>query len=575
MQYISLKIHKEEAVFTPRVETKRTMKTFVRILSLLLAVLMLGAVAFTFVACDEEPDNGGATGGTGGSGSGSGSGVIDSKYDKNGLLMDELGNSHNYGNEMVYVLCWNDGYGTEFKQDDITGVSHIDAVYERNEEIKSRLNVDLDFDERNGSNPKRAEFVSHVEKVYQNGGVNIDIIAAYTRTAGMLAQRGYLKDLKNLGLEAAGRTNWINFDMPWWPDNVMDVLSFSNSCFFITGDISTSVPYMMTGIFFNKKMFNQYYNTEAQQAGFANGVEMLYDKVSSKNWTLDELIKYSSVYTDTTGNGKTEDDTYGFATHLVHVDGFYTGAELRLVDTDPVTKLKISADYGSRKTVRLIDQLGDWLTADCNYSERYDGEFGRDQAGGVSGHMVPFIEGRCMFLMARTYVAEQVLSKKAKTFQYGIVPIPMYKNQWYNQNNYYSVIGNPVSLYGIFVNAFTGRNARDESHDTEAEHIEMLTAVLECWGSEGYRKTTPEIFYVNFMTRYADSPDDALMFQYVRNAVTFDLGRIFADALSSMSELPSHCAMSGSSWSISYGQYKTKLQNQMDDLIEDFTGLIG
>jgi hypothetical protein len=130
-------------------------------------------------------------------------------------------------------------------------------------------------------------------------------------------------------------------------------------------------------------------------------------------------------------------------------------------------------------------------------------------------------------------------------------------------------MGNPATIFGMFINPYFASRSGEE-HENEAEHVSMLTAVLECWGSEGYRRTTPAIFYVNMMQKYSDSPDDAAMFQYIRNGITFDLGCIFSDALSFMSELPSHCAMGGSSWSISYNQYKKKLNAQIEDLVEAF-----
>ena len=530
------------------------MKNLVRILSLLLVFLMLATTAVVFVACDDDDE---------------GSTLINSDYDANGLIMDNLGTDLNFGHEAVYVMGWSDGYGTEFEQETITGISDIDAVYERNVQIESRLSVDLKFTLIPGSSPKRGEYTNKVESIYQNGGADIDIIATYTRTAGMVAERAMLMDLKKLGLDEG--KNHLDFDMPWWPQEMLDTLSFGDSCYFLTGDASTSVLYMMTAIFVNKQFFNRVFNNEAQQKGYETGMEMLYQQVIDKEWTIDEMIRYTTtegVFNDATGNGKTVDDSFGFATHLVHVDGFYSGANLKLVDqVEDDRLLVISPDFGSKKTVRLITDLGKWFVHETNYSERWDNEFGLD-ADGVNGHMMPFQKGRGLFLMARAYVAREVLAQKV-TFQYGVLPIPMYKNDTYDQKNYYTVMGNPMTIFGIFKGC-TNTGLDSAKNTNLKERVEMLTAVLECWGSEGYRRTTPEVFYVNMMTRYAESPEDALMFQYVRNGITFDLGRIFGDALSMMSELPSKCAMSNSSWSISYGSYKNKLDKQMEELTNSF-----
>ena len=219
------------------------MKTFFRLLSLLLAVLMIAALGVVFVSCDDD-------------GNGNGTGLTMEGYDENGLEMDRLGTGHNYGGETVYVLAWGEGYQQEreFEVEGISGNSVDDAVVQRNTQIEGRLNVELDFSFTPGSNPYRNQFTKYVEAAYNSQGKQpIDIIATYTRTAGMLAQRGYLKDIAKLPL--TDEENWLDFDMPWWPSNFMEELSFGDSTYFVTGDISSSVPYMMTCIFVNKLLF--------------------------------------------------------------------------------------------------------------------------------------------------------------------------------------------------------------------------------------------------------------------------------------------------------------------------------
>ena len=61
--------------------------------------------------------------------------------------------------------------------------------------------------------------------------------------------------------------------------------------------------------------------------------------------------------------------------------------------------------------------------------------------------------------------------------------------------------------------------------------------------------------------KYSDTQDETNMFEEVRAAITFDLGRIFTNDLSFMSELPSKAAISGASWSTSYAAYKKDRRN--------------
>ena len=99
-------------------------------------------------------------------------------------------------------------------------------------------------------------------------------------------------------------------------------------------------------------------------------------------------------------------------------------------------------------------------------------------------------------------------------FDWGLVPNPKYDE---NQVNYYTGLGNSISLYGIFAD-FDDRGDR-------AQTLQMFTAVLECYASEAYRLTTPEVFEVNMQLKYSEGQDETDMFEYIRSGIVFDLGR--------------------------------------------------
>ena len=58
-------------------------------------------------------------------------------------------------------------------------------------------------------------------------------------------------------------------------------------------------------------------------------------------------------------------------------------------------------------------------------------------------------------------------------FQYGVVPAPKWDS---TQEDYYTCVGNAFTLYAIMGNS---------------ERPDLASAVLECWASEAYRRTTP------------------------------------------------------------------------------------
>lgn len=502
------------------------MKTFLRLIALILACV---SCLLVVVACDQTGDDEGGS-------------DYDPTKDENGRLKDDLPDDLNYTGETVTTLYWEDVEKQEYEQDTITGENVADAIYERNDRIQTRLNVELAWAKTPGNVSKRAAFVKKVESVYNGHTQDYDLISSYSRTEGMLAIQGYLIDLMDI------ENSYINLEQPWWPKALVDTVRIGDSVYFLSGDCSTNVLHLMYTMYFNKDQLNRKHNNEAQAAGFEDATAYLYDLVYTGKWTIDKLIELTSgVYTDKDGdNEKSLADTYGFCTVAYHVDAFYTGSNMRYVNQDEKDLLVISPEYGSKKTVSLVNKLGQWLTTNDCWALHTD-------AGG--NYSRPFVEGHALFCQNRAYFAENSLLKV--DFSYGLVPTPKYDE---NQLNYYSVVGNPFSLYGIFSDC--------DTRGDEQETWSMLSAVLECWCSEGYRLTTPEIFEVNMQLKYSETQDETNMFEEVRAAITFDLGRIFTNDLSFMSELPSKAAVSGSSWSTSYAAYKRVLNKQIATIVE-------
>ena len=505
------------------------MKTFARIIALILACV---TCLFVVVACNGNNDDGGST--------------YDPTLDEYGRLKDDLDQYNlNYMGETITTLYWEDVEKQEYEAPEITSDNVNDAIYQRNDHIQSRLNVELAWQKTPGNVQKRAAFVKKVASDYDAGGHSYDLISSYSRTEGMLAIQGYLIDLKDI------ETSYINYEKPWWPKALIDTVSIGDSVYFLSGDCSTNVLHLMYTMYFNKDILNRYHNAEAQAQGFDDATAYLYDLVYKGKWTIDKLIELTTgVGNDLDGNGKSENDEYGFCTVNYHVDAFYTGSFMRYVEhgkTDDEPLLYISKDYGSRKTVKLVEKLGAWLTTEDCWA------LPSDSAGTYSK---PFRDKKAMFCQNRAYFAENQLVK-IEGLSYGLVPTPKYDEA---QKNYYTVEANPFSLYGIYKNA--------PIRDSQQETWSMLSAVLECWCSEGYRLTTPEIFEVNMQLKYSDTQDETNMFEEVRAAITFDLGRIFTNDLSFMSELPSKAAISGASWSTSYAAYKKVLNKQIQDIVE-------
>ena len=511
---------------------KTTMKNFVRIITLVLALAMLAVMAAACADSADTPDGADTTPAPQGSVTTPAEGGEDTlppDVDANGFKLDELPEDLNYGNAEVMILHW-EAERDEFSSEGMTGDNLMDAIYDRNIAVESRIGVSLKFREEPGNNKNIDNFKKIVEASYQAGEQEYDIIATYSRTAAQLAINGYYADLNAID------ETYLNLDMPWWPESIIDTMGVGDALYYVSGDASTNTLHFMYTLYYNMDLLND--------LGMTDPTEF----VKNKTWTLDKLIEMTSnQYQDLDSDGAlSEGDFYGFGTIYYGADAFYTGSGLRLVEHDEEKLLKISPDYASQKAIDLVDKLGDWMTTNDCYISR---------SGSSVDFDAPFVSGNMLFVQNRVYMADNKHSSGLNSveWEYGLVPTPLYDE---NQENYITVIGNPFTLYGIM---------------NDCAQKEMMTAVIECWGSESFRRTTPALFETNMKYKYTDRAVSVEMFDILRETSSFDQGRIYANTLGPyMSEIPSKMATVGSSWATAVKANMSRIERQLKDIVKSF-----
>lgn len=515
------------------------MKTYARIIAALCALIMLLSC---FAACAETGDETVTTENASTETPDDPVETEDPNLDKDGYLKDDLPEELDYKGEVISVLYWEDVERPEFEiLEEETGVDMVkDAIYNRNLAVEDRLGVSFEWTGVKGNNSNRSGFASYVQNCY-SGGTYYDIIATYSRTSAMLCVSGLLEDLNRI------EDSYLNFSQPWWPECMVDTCSIDDSLFFVSGDISTNILHFMYAIYYNMDLLND--------LQLPDPVAM----VDNKTWTLDALIEMTSdLYVDLDQDGSVSGgDQYGFCSSYFHLDAFYSGSGLRLVEDDPEDILKISDDFYSQKSIDLADKLGAWFNSGNCYVSRRSDTFDEDQ---------PFVEGNAVFIQNRVYLADAQYAAgtgpmREVEWDFGILPTPLYDE---SQENYITLLGNPITLWSVMT------NARDP---------QMSSAVIECLASEAYRKTSPALFENNMKYRYtpdsAGKGDSARMFDIVRENINFDLGRIFSNSLSYMSEMPSDAAANRTSWATIMKQQQVALTRAMKTLNKSLEDIVG
>ena len=514
-----------------------------KITTLLLLVLVVAMLCPMIASCTGDDTNAPTTT-TQASGDKPGGDQVtdDPTKDEEGYEKDDLDQYNlNYNDDKIQVLHWN-SEEPEFEIETTDGTKVNDAIYNRNLAIEDRLGVQLIFTEQAGNSSNISNFVKHVETTESDK--TYDIIATYSRTASALSIKGKLADLNDI------EGSYINFEKPWWPSSIIDTLTIGDALYYCSGDASTNIIHFMYTIYFNKDLAANYADIDF------DGADNFYDLVRNKKWTIDKLIQFSSgryedLDSDEQGANFASsdlDDAYGFCTIYYGVDAFYTGSDLTIVERDDSGEhlLKLSDDYKSEKTISLVEKLQGWLCGpDCV-----------TWASGSGQYRQPFVNGNALFCQERAYLAKRYLGEVG--FKYGILPTPLYNTK---QDDYKSVVGNPFTLYAI---------------PTYCEDKLEMSAVIECWGSEGYRQTTPALFYETMQARYADAPEDAEMWELIKRTITFDIGRLLVKDDTGgyyLAEEPSKVACNpNKSWSNTFGQIGRLVQENIIKISDSYKG---
>ena len=234
-----------------------------------------------------------------------------------------------------------------------------------------------------------------------------------------------------------------------------------------------------------------------------NRVGLHNDSVHNGEWTLDKFIEYTSgMYSDLDGNqAPSLGDRYGLAVTEVHFDAFYTGADMVTIEVDQDGALVVSEDLFSQKAVDVVDTVYNLL----NKSGDSETEKGVNS----------FKEGNVLFVIERASALSRHLS--SVSFSFGILPIPKYDT---NQESYKTCLSFPYTMYMI---------------STAANNANAAAATIQLMAYESYKTITPALFEESMKSRYADQSDDALIFDYIREGVVIDIGRLFTKQLDNLS----------------------------------------
>ena len=347
-----------------------------------------------------------------------------------------------------------------------TGDIINDAIYRRNETVKSLFNIDITATV--ASENKAADAMNTILA----GDDQFDIILPHSRTAFQYAVQNTLVNFNDV--------KTIHLDKEWWSQDLVDSANINGHLYVLDGDIQTHrLEYGFT-MYFNKRIFDEL------------GLDYPYQKALSGEWTFDEfakLVKQGSKDLNGDGLMKPTDDQYGYNTWPMFgpIEVLYTGGQrIYSKNAKGITTLSLN----SPKTVEIFSKF-------FNLTSTEDVHLGSD-----GGDL--FVEGRAMFKDTGLGSAK---SMRSMNDDFGILPWPKFTKD----DKYATVINGHASLVVMPITV--------PDYDRTGKIIEALCAV-------GNREVIPAFYEVSLKTKFSRDYESEAMIDIVRDSLIYDIGYI-------------------------------------------------
>ncbi len=385
----------------------------------------------------------------------------------------------NYGKD-VYLQVYDLGTGNDnlkklwVKESDSSLVS--EAMYNRQQALYSYLGVTLVGSSTGGTFQTYHErFTTAVKN--KDGSVDIFVPNVYMAVAGLISG-GYVRDLNTMDA--------LNLTADYWNIDYMEELALHGRYYLGFSDFNLPEAYCIA---FNKDMMEKY-------ADSLDG--SIYEMVDYYRWTLDQMIAVANlVYTDTTGDGKTDDDTYGITgVQWVPFIPFLQASGIQLVSESEDGALEVSVfnDLNKEKTTALVDTLYELAKSNSAWF--------RFKEENISDLDLP--TGRSLMTLKRCLDLPNYLSTD---ISFGVLPYPMFDEA---QKEYRSLDFGMSTMVPTYL----------ENEQMVGETLEVLSFYSEPVQIAVYEKMLGK--------QVSDAPDDKRMLDVIWNNLCSDFGLTYS-----------------------------------------------
>lgn len=395
---------------------------------------------------------------------------------------DELPDNLDFGGETINVLQVTGSVFTgDILSEELTSEPVNDSVFNRQKYVEDRLGIEI-----TGATSDYEKYNELVLLQHASDDNTYQIFSGSTVWYAPIVFDNCVTDLYEL--------DYLDFEKPWWFKGFTEEAEMGGRLFLATGSLSLSTNRFLFGVYYNKKLAEDY---KPGNPDLGN----LYEIVDGGSWTYDRMRSITSdIYSDLNGDSlEGEDDIYGLGYFMdFPIDAVWSSFDMRILgrDEDGWYSLDVNKD----KVFGVLDLMTSLLFDDKGTFE-----------GAASQELLEekFAGGTLLFMVGQLKSAENTALRNMQD-DYGLIPFPKYDNA---QKDYYTYAHDQYVSFSI--------PRTNPDPDTAA-------AVLEAMASFSYRDTIPKYLDTVIKGKYMSDAKSRRMVDLIVEGFRLDAGWIYS-----------------------------------------------
>jgi len=442
-------------------------------------------------------------------------------------VRDNLPGDLDFGGLSVPILYRGGVDEQEILVEELTGDVVDDAVYNRNAAVSERLNIAFLY--RSSGTGTAQEFPGEARSSITANADDYSIISWAQYSTLPLCLQHLIMDVNG--------AKYLDFDMPWWNGEYMDVLQIGgDKRFFLMGDIALNSLKVTAAVFFDQKLYTDLYGE----------YDSLYGEVLEGKWTVDRLYELAEKgYVDLNGDGRADnEDQWGIcATTVANTELFAFGLGLRLIgrDADGMPELVVQDERNYTALEKLTNLY--WNNVGMNKSFNDTETFNSPVVSKL------FAADRILFLPLWLKTCEYLREMENG---YGIIPYPKLDE---TQEAYISLVQDTSSIFCIPVTCL---------------HGEEVGAVIEAMCAENYRTVTPAYYDTALKNKYSRDTVSSQMIDLIHDTSMTEFGYAYNYSIGSIGTIMRTVVQQNGSLASTAAKSVKVVNKQLEKLVKTY-----